>query len=174
MRKTTLEGWGITREEPPKPFLTYCIYEGENPDFAFYFSQIEEWGILKFCTKIQIYRNKQAPEKIYDSKSNWFLFDPFNENDSEETNFVFDWTLENLVCFRQLINKGDRKYYYPFIIINLSNLEYTSVEGTSFQTLRKDNSSSITGVKTEIDKNTNEEKKIFENIKLEELEWISL
>lgn len=169
MRKTTLEEWKIIREEAPKPYLTHSIYEGENPDFAFYFSQIEEWGLSKYCTKLQIYRNKSTPEKIYDSGHAWFLFNIFNE-----TSFIFDWTIENLVCFRQLINKGNNYYSYPFIIINLSNLTYAAIDDNLLNSLKKNDSSSVTGMKILVDKNTREEKKVFENFKFEGMNWAKL
>ncbi|HVV55488.1 MAG TPA: hypothetical protein VHC47_09195 [Mucilaginibacter sp.] len=169
MQKTTFEKWKIKREEPVKPYLTYSIYEGDNPDFAFYFSQIEEWGILKFCTKLQIFKNKTAPERIYDSKSVWFLFDS-----SEPMDFILDWTFEKLVCFRQLINKGNNHYSYPFVIINLSSLTYAVIDDDSLKTLRREDANSITGIKTTIDKITKDEKEVFENFRLDELEWVSL
>ena len=173
MQKTTLEKWKIIREEPAKPYLTHSIYEGDNLEFAFYFSQIEEWGLMKFCTKLQIYRHKLSPEKIYDSGSVWFLFDIFNEADFTETGFIFDWTLENLVGFRQLSNKGNNNYSYPFIIIDLSNLTYAAIDD-KLLTLKKDDSISVTGIRVEIDKDTNEEKKVFKNFKFEEMRWLTL
>jgi hypothetical protein len=169
MQKTTLEKWKIKREELAKPFLTHIIYEGDNADFAFYFSQIEEWSLMKYCTKLQIFHNKTAPEKIYDSGSVWFLF-----NTLDETDFIFDWTLEKLVCFRQLINKGNNNYSYPFIIIDLSHQTYAVIDDNLLETLRKDDPASITGIRTVIDKNTKEEKKVLKNFKLEELNWTTL
>jgi hypothetical protein len=174
MQKTTLEEWKIIREEPVKPYLTHSIYEGDNSEFAFYFSQIEEWSLMKHCTKLQIYTHKSSPEKIYDSGSVWFLFDIFDETDLTETSFIFDWTLEKLVCFRQLINKGNNNYSYPFIIINLSNLTYAAIDDNLLNTLKKDDSISVTGVKAVIDKDTKEEKKVFENFKFEEMKWSTL
>jgi len=174
MQRTTLKEWKIIREEPAKPYLMYSIYEGDNSEFAFYFSQIEEWGLMKYCTKLQIYTNKLSPEKVYDSGSVWFLFDISNEVNFTETGFIFDWTLEKLVCFRQLINKGNNNYSYPFIIINLSNLTYAVIDDKLLNTLKKDNSISVTGVKIVIDKNTKEENKVFENFKFEEIKWDTL
>jgi hypothetical protein len=126
MRKTNLDDWSIIREEPAKSFLTHCIYESDNCEFAFYCSQIEEWSLMKYCTKIKIYKNKSEPKLIYDSKSAWFLFDLFSEND-----FIRDWTAEKLVCFRQLINKGNNNYSCPYIIINLESLKYVSLSDNS-------------------------------------------
>jgi len=173
MQKTTLEEWKIIRDEPVKPYLTHGIYEGNNSEFAFYFSQIEEWGLMKYCTKLQIYKHKSSPEKIYDSGSVWFLFDIFKEVDFTETSFIFDWTLEKLVCFRQLINKGNNNYSYPFIIINLSNLTYAAIDDKLLM-LKKEDSISFTGVQVVIDKDTNEEKKVFKKIKFEEMRWATL
>ena len=165
MRKTNLNDWKIIREEPAKPYLTHSIYESDNCDFAFYFSQIEEWGLMKYCTKLQIYKDKSAPQKIYDSKSVWFLFDT--------SDYIYDWTSEKLVCFVQLISKGNNKYSYPFIIINLDNLKYASLKD-NFETLTKNTDNTITGMETIIDNNTKTEKKRIENIKLDELKWMPL
>ncbi len=164
MQRTTLEDWKFTHEIQNKPYLTNSIFEGNNPEFAFFFSQIEEWGLMKYCTKLQIYQNKLSPHKIYDSGNVWFLCDLF-----DETSFTYDWTLDGFVCFRQLINKGSSKYSYPFIIFNLSNLTYASIDGNSFQTLRKDSGHSFTAIGVEGDKDT-----LCVNFDFEELTWTKL
>lgn len=166
MQKTTLEEWKIIREEPIKAYLTHSIYEGDNSEFAFYFSQIEEWSLMKYCSKLQIYQNKLSPKKIYDSESVWFLFD--------ETNFRYDWTLEKLVCFRQLTDDGNNNYSFPFIIINLFNLTYAKIDDDSLITLSKDDHDSITGTKILIDKSTKTEKNISEIFQFENMNWVPL
>ncbi len=165
MRKTNLDDWKIIREEPAKPFLTHSIYESDNSTFAFYFSQIEEWSLMKYCTKLQIYKDKSVPKKIYDSKSVWFLFDI--------SNYIYDWTSEKLVCFIQLINKGNNKYSYPYIIINLDNLKYALLKD-NFEKLQKSDNNTIIGIETIIDNSTKTEKKRLKNIKLDELKWMPL
>ena len=122
MRETTLSEWKIIRQEADKPWLTHCIYENDNSHYAFYFSQIEEWSLMKYCTKLEIFEDKSNPKKIYDSGSIWYMFNPFNVTD-----FVFDWTKDDLVCFRRLINEGQNKYSYPFVVMNLASRQYTTI-----------------------------------------------
>ena len=169
MKKTSLEDWKIVREEPTMPFLTHCIYETENSNFAFFFSQIEEWSLMKYCTHLQIYKDKEAPKKIYDSKSVWFLFNIF----SEELDYIYDWTSDMLICFRQLINHGQNKYTYPYIIINLGNFKFTAIRDKLFTSLVRDGNI-ITSTETIIDKENKTEKKVVEQYKLDEMEWLPL
>lgn len=169
MQQTTLKEWGITRNQPEVPYLTYSIYEDINSNFAFYFSQIEEWGMMKYCATLQIYQDKLAPKKVYDSGPVWFLFNIF-----DETTAIYDWTFDKLVCLRQLISHGDNTYSCPFMIIDLSKLTYTLIHDDQMETLEKDPLASIRGIKTVIDKNTKEEKKIAEIINLENLKWVKL
>ena len=145
--------------------MTHNICETDNYDFAFYFSQIEEWSLMKYCTKLQIYKDKLAPQKIYDSKSVWFLY--------EMDDYIYDWTAEKLICLRQLINKGNNKYNYPFIIINLENLNFASLKH-NFEVLIKNNDNTITGTETIIDTNSKTEVKRIEKFNLDELKWMPL
>ena len=129
MRKAKLLEWKIVGDEAEKPWLTHCIYESDNGDFAFYFSQIEEWSLMKYCSKLQIFKDKSDPRKIYDSKALWYLFNIFNETD-----FIFDWTYDGLVCFRRLINEGKNKYSYPYVIMNLTTESYILIDGQANKT----------------------------------------
>ena len=163
MLKTSLEEWNIDRKEPVKDFLTYTIFESDNGDYAFYFYQIEEWSIYKYCSKLKIYSNKIAPRIIFDSKSVWFLY--YLENDDKS---LLDWSQEKLISLRQLKKAGQNQYLFPFIILNLSNFTYAEIVDDSLQTLKK-NYDSVIGIGGEFDKIVNSEK-VFE---LARLRWMS-
>lgn len=127
MRKTSPKDWKIPVSNSMYDAPYFVVYESNDERFAFYFSNIGEWGLLKYCSNLEIFKNKNSPEKIYDSGKFAFLFNPFNEVD-----FIFDWSNENLLCIRQLINKGNNQYSYPFTIINLEQLVYTYIPPEDF------------------------------------------
>jgi hypothetical protein len=138
MRETNLADWGIFRKEPDKAWLTYKIYESDSSDFAFYFYNIGEWGLMKYASKLQILKDKSTPKVIYDSEKIRFLFNVFDEKD-----FIYDWTPQGLICLRQLIPLGHNKYSYPFMVINLVSVSYAIIEDTEIKTLEKTTASII-------------------------------
>jgi len=120
MKETNLEEWHLTRQGFEET-SNYSIYENDDQDIAVYCSQIEEWGILKFCTKIQIIKNKSTPQKIFDGDPAWFLF--------YDLGFIYDWTVNNLIGLRLLKNTDGSKFSFPFIVINYTQLSYTIIHG---------------------------------------------
>ena len=168
MKETNLNDWKIIRNEPYELGQTDFIYESDDSAFAFYFSQDVEWSIMKYCAKLQIYKNKGNPIKIYDSKSAWFLFN-FNITD-----FIYDWTTEKIICFRQLINHGSNNYSYPFVVINLETLTYSVIKDKLFAKPTYNNVSTISMTETIINPITKSEKIVTEQFHFNQMKWVPL
>jgi hypothetical protein len=161
MEETTLQEWKILNKQSITPLPTYQIFESEHLDVAVNFSNIVEWSMMKYCSRLEIYLNKLAPQLIFDSCSSWFLFDLYNQ-----VEFMYDWLSDGIICFRQLINRGRNNYSYPFVIFNLLTLDFAKIDDNSLVSLKKADLGSVIGLKINDDKT-----ETIISFKFNELKW---
>jgi hypothetical protein len=173
MKKSAFEKWNLLDKGPDDPYLYHEVFEGENPDFAFHFSRINEVGILKFVSSLQIYKRNTTPIKIYDSGSIAFLYDISGES-SDQSSFIVDWSLADLACFRQFIVRGGNKYEYPFIIISLPDLKYALISDASIRSLKLLNSKLILAELFTDDKNVEANTINEREFVIDDLYWLPL
>jgi hypothetical protein len=122
MKRAELEEWGIIRTAKKENYLTHLLFESGNGKYAFYFSQIEEWSLLKYCTKLEIFENKNSPIKIFDNNSPWFLYDEYIPE------LFYDWSDFGFLCLTQLLQPEPNVWCYPIILIDLKIKKFAKLE----------------------------------------------
>ena len=166
MVETTLEDWKIKSIERIERYLTYSVLESNDHRVACYFDRIGEWSLMKYCSSLQIFINKQNPVKIFDVKLMYFLFNHFNQS-----NFIWDWTDRGFIAFRQLINEGNNNYSYPFVIINFETLLFTKLVDNYAVDLVLNSDNTITCIAGDTANQIDHTGVVIEPISLASLKW---
>ena len=79
-----------------------------------------------------------------------------------------------MICFRQLIDNGQNKYSFPFIIINLANETFFGLKDMGFVDLIKNNDNTLTCTESIIEDSNKNKKKVIEIVNLNKMSWIPL
>jgi hypothetical protein len=163
MKRVDLKEWGIIRNTKNERSSLDTVFECESGDYAFYFYGIEEYGILKFYASLRIYRNKIAPEIIFDNNAFCFVYNSFNE-----IMYIEDWSSDGYVCLVELLTDNNTPNYpYAYFIIDLKRLKYASINGNYVEII-KDEGDSVSCIRT---RKIEREKDVFY---FDKMNWRSL
>ena len=158
--------WKLKRDKVDQPSegITHALWETNDESFGFYFYYINEYGLMRNFGKLQILKDKNNPQILYDSKNVFFDYNPY------DTSFIeYDWTDEGFLVLRQLLERG---FKLPVIIINLNNMTFVSFDKFHVQLKLKDNI--LTTIETFYNKEKQTKEKVIETFNFETIEWTSL
>lgn len=101
----------------------YEFFETEDGKYGVYFSQIEEYGMMKFVSPVQIWTGKQNPRVLFQSKNLKFEF-----QDSRSCYYLDTSNIVVLLtpCFRQ------NQYELLYVLLDLTQGQFAILTTSNF------------------------------------------